>query len=80
MEQMTSGPNFFPKIVKIKGIIPKFLFFKKKNNRKFATVKKNQVLMLSVITLCKIAPSPSVINVKITQNLHMPKAAFAIFQ
>ena len=36
---MTSGPNFFPKIVKIKGIIPKFHFFSKKNNRKFAIKK-----------------------------------------
>ena len=31
---MTFGPNFFPKIVKIKGIIPKFHFFQKKKKSK----------------------------------------------
>ena len=38
---MVSGPNFFPKIIKIKGIAQKFYFFKKKKkkNRKFAAVK-----------------------------------------
>ena len=42
---MTSGPIFASKIVKLIGIIPKFHFFqKKKNNWKFAAVKKKQVL------------------------------------
>ena len=41
-------PNFFPKIVKIMGIIPKFHFFQKKNNWKFAAFKKNK----SVEALC----------------------------
>ena len=39
--QMTSGPNFFWKIVKIMGIIPKFHFFQKAY-WKFAAVKKNK--------------------------------------
>ena len=40
--QITPGPNFFSsKIVKTKGIIPKFHYFQDKN-RKFAAVKKNQ--------------------------------------
>ena len=39
-----SGPNFFSKIVKIKGLIPKFHFFFKKVNRKFAAVKKTKSL------------------------------------
>ena len=39
--QITPGPNFFSsKIVKTKGIIPKFHYFQDKN-RKFAAVKKN---------------------------------------
>ena len=47
---MTSGANdvwtyFFPKIVKLIGIIPKFhfFFFSKKINLKFAAVKKTQI-------------------------------------
>ena len=38
---MVSGPNFFPKIIKIKGIAQKFYFFqkKKKKNRNCAAVK-----------------------------------------
>ena len=34
------GSFFFPKIVKIMEIIPKSHFFQKKNNWKFAAVKK----------------------------------------
>ena len=30
---MVSGPNFFPKIIKIKGIAQKFYFFKKKKKK-----------------------------------------------
>ena len=38
---MTSRPNFFPKIVKVKGIIPKSHFFQKnKKVRKFVFVRK----------------------------------------
>ena len=40
---------FFPKIVKIMEIILKSHFFQKKNNWKFAAVKKKQVHMLSNI-------------------------------
>ena len=31
---MVSGPNFFPKIIKIKGIAQKFYFFQKKKKKK----------------------------------------------
>ena len=41
---ITSGPILVSKIVKLIGIIPKFYFFQKKNNWKFAAVKKKQVL------------------------------------
>ena len=38
---MTSRPNFFPKIVNVKGIIPKFHFLKKnKKVRKFVFLRK----------------------------------------
>ena len=40
---MTSGPKFFPKIVKLTELSENFIFFKE-NNRKFAAVKKKQVL------------------------------------
>ena len=30
---MVSGPNFFPKIIKIKGIAQKFYFFQKKKKK-----------------------------------------------
>ena len=43
---MTSGPNFFPKIVKIMGIIPKFPFFQKKSLKICCSQKKIQVPML----------------------------------
>ena len=44
-------PIFFLRIVKLKGIIPKCLFFFNKNNQKFAAVKKKKSLRYSDIKI-----------------------------
>ena len=42
---------FFPKIVKIMGIIPKFDFFQEKNNWEFAALKKTKSLRIKKMNI-----------------------------